>query len=483
MTSRIVSPLTRLAAATKNWSLVQRFTVASFIIMVLGMAGIGWWIGEQIEAGVIKESTAATALYMDSFIAPNLQELGQSDVILQEHIDALNDLFSASNLGRRTVSIKIWNKDGRIIYSNIPALLGRVFPNNTDLVEPFNGEVTGGISNLQDAENIEERRLSSDPLLEVYSPVRLNDTNEIIAVAEFYQKVDTLEAEIAAARRIGWLILAATMMLMYLLLIGFVRFAADRIDRQELELKKQVEQLKQSLMHNKELSGRVRLAAANATALNESILRRTSAELHDGPVQEISLALLRLDRAMAQNETCRLVYVERNCNEMLPVIQTLLQTGLQEMRSIAGSLGIPRLDGLTLAEVIRRAVVSHEQRTGTSVALKLNDLPEHASLPIKITAYRLVQEALNNASRHAGGVGQEVRVTAAGDRLEIEVLDRGPGFEVSRAIEQDEHLGLAGMRERVESLGGFFAIESKINEGTRLFARLALQNPGGSSNG
>jgi signal transduction histidine kinase len=54
---------------------------------------------------------------------------------------------------------------------------------------------------------------------------------------------------------------------------------------------------------------------------------------------------------------------------------------------------------------------------------------------------------------------------------------------VSRAIEQDEHLGLVGMRERVESLGGFFAIESKINEGTRLFARLALQNPGGSSNG
>lgn len=477
--SGAIYTLRRVVSFGRRLSLVQRFTVISFIIMLLGMMGIGRWIGDQIRAGVIKESTTATALYMDSFIAPNLQELGHSNAISQQYVDMLDDLFGENNLGQRTVSIKIWDRDGRVIYSNIPALVGRVFPNNDEVVDAFNGKVTGSLSDLQDAENIEERRLSSEPLLEVYSPVRLNETNEIIAVAEFYQKVDTLEAKIAAAQRRGWLVLGTTMTVMYFLLIGFVQRAGNHIGQQELELKARIHQLTRLLARNKELSQRVHLAAANTVALNERILRRASAELHDGPVQEVSLALLRLDRAMAQNETCRLVSSQNDCDKVLPVVQTLLQSALQELRLIASSLGTPQMDDLTLSDSVLRAVMIHEQRSGTKVVLNMNTLPTYAPLPIKIAVYRLVQEALSNSYRHAGGIGEEVRISYTHHQLEVEVMDRGPGFDAEAVLARGEYLGLAGIREGVESVGGIFSLQSKPGEGTRLFARFVLENYGG----
>ena len=474
--------LMRIKNLGDNWSLVKRFTVASFLVMLLGMAGIGWWVGEKIKSGVIKEAAAQTALYMDSFIAPNIQELGKSKAINPEHVEALNHLFSENNLGGRVLSIKIWNKEHRIIYSNIPSLVGRVFPPTEDLIAAWNNKATGEISGLHEEENVEERHITSDPLLEVYSPVQLNGTNQVIAVVEFYQKVDTLEAEIVTAQRRGWLIIGTTMTVMYSLLVGFVRWVANRIGQQEVKLQEQVTQLTQLLSRNKELERRVRLAAANTTALNESLLRRISAELHDGPVQGVSLALLRLDRAMSENEVCRLVKNSK-CNDSLPIVQTSLQTALQEMRTIAASLGLPQLDGLTLPDVFFRVARSHEQRSGTKVTLAMSNLPNQATLPIKITAYRLVQEGLKNAHRHAGGAGQAVRVACKSNQMEIEVSDQGPGFDIDTTIQLDEQLGLVGLRERVESMGGMFKIESKINEGTKVIAVLFLQNSGEFANG
>ena len=458
----------------RRLSLFQRFTLTAFTILVLGTFGIGWWLGEQIKAGVIRESASTSALYMTSFIAPNLQELDKSKALTSEHTWTLSHLLSQTDLGRQIVTFKVWDQKGRIIYSTNPDLIGQVFPIDDDLAAAWQGKVAANISNLQGAENVEERQKYSR-LFQVYSPIRLNGTGRIIAVAEFYQKVDALQADINIAQWHTWLAMGLTMVLIYLALIGFVRGTGNTIERQGIELSKQVERLRELLKQNGELRERVQRAAANAAAVNERFLRRISAELHDGPVQELGAALLRMDRVIGHDQTNQIPISNNIYQEQLPAIQISMQNAIQEVRALASGLGLPQLEVLSLEDLLSRVVNSHERRTGTKVKLTTADLAEEADLSIKITVYRIVQEALNNAFRHAGGAGQEVRVRCEAGRIQIEVSDQGPGFDVHQSFDWEEHLGLTGMRERVESLGGVFAVESRLNHGTRVIVSLPLQ--------
>ena len=442
--------------------------------MVLGTLGIGWWLGEQIKAGVIRESASTSALYMNSFIAPNLQELSDSPSLTAWHITVLSRVLAQANLGRQIVTFKVWDHQGRILYSSNPDLIGRVFPIDEDLAAAWQGTVAANISNLQGAENVEERQKYSR-LLQIYCPVRLYGTDRIIAVAELYQKVDALQADINTAQWHTWLAVGLAMLLIYLALVGFVRWTSNTIGRQEIELTRQVQRLTELLAQNGELRERVQRAAANATAVNERFLRRISAELHDGPVQELGAALLRMDRVVGQNQTGPAPISNNAYQEQLPAIQTSLQNAIQEVRSLASGLGLPQLEGLKLEEVLARVVNSHERRTGTKVNLTTAGLPEQAELSVKITVYRIVQEALNNAFRHAGGVGQSVSAKGEAGQIEIEVSDQGPGFDVNQSIDWEDHLGLAGMRERVESQGGAFNVESRIGHGSRVIVSLPLQ--------
>ena len=469
-----------------RWTLLQQFTIGSLIIMILGTICISRWVEEQIRIGVIKDAGVTTADYMDSFISPNIQELATSNSITSEHFETLNDLFSETELGRQTVSIKIWNEEHRVVYSNKASLVGKIFPNSEEQNTAWGGRVMATISTLDDEENTEEH-LAYPRLLEIYSPVRQNGSDEIIAVAEFYILVDILEARISATQQRSWLVVGSTMAVIYLLLVGFVQYSGNIIRRIEGELTNQVDWLKELLAQNEELNTRVRRAAADTAAFNERFLRRTTVELQEGPVKEISLALARIERVKSQNETCKLINlnIKLQCSDHLPSVKVALQTALQEIQAIMAGLGLPELENLTLPEILSRVARSHESHTGTKVMLSMSDLPEKTPLAIKITAYRIIQEALNNAHNHAGGVGQQVRVRHEANNIHIEVSDNGPGFNVSQSQEwgDRERLGLAGMRERVESLGGYFKIDSKINEGTKVTARLSLQNHGENIDG
>ncbi len=121
-----------------------------------------------------------------------------------------------------------------------------------------------------------------------------------------------------------------------------------------------------------------------------------------------------------------------------------------------------------------RAVRAHERRTNTQVVVKMNSVPEGVSVPVKITVYRIIQEALGNAYRHAKGKGQQVQIDCERQQLSLVVSDQGPGFDLTQTEDGDEHMGLVGMRERVVSLGGTFHIESEPGCGTHIITQLPL---------
>jgi signal transduction histidine kinase len=460
-----------IRVSIRQATLAQRFMLASLIILVVGMAGLGLWVGNEISTGVVHRTGATTALYVDSFVAPLLQELGNANAPSPQNMEQLSKLLRYTPMGKQIVTFRVWNTSGKVIFSTDQTIVGQTFPITEGLARAIGGEVNSEISQLEKAENVSDREIRSE-LLETYSPVRLRGSDEVIAVAEFYQTVDALNQEVAAAQRRSWLVMGAATLVIYLLLAGFMQRASDTIEQQRTALNEQISRLTELLSQNQELHDRVRRAAGSVAALNERILRRTGSELHDGPSQDLGLALLKLDALMGrceQGQTAPAIVDE------LTGIQSALENAQKEIRAISGGLSLPQLAELSLQETVVRVVRAHERRTGSRVKLEVAPIPEQAALPVKITVYRVLQESLNNAYRHAGGTDQQIRVFMDGNLLAMEVSDQGPGFVVQPSASLDGHLGLAGMRERVESLGGYFSVKSEVGKGTQVMVRLSLQ--------
>ena len=454
-------------------TLARQFLLVSFLILLAGMIVIGLWVGRQIENGVINRTAGVTALYVDSFIAPHAQAFARSDRLVDEQLRALDALLSDTPLGKRIVAFKIWGPDGRVLYSNNPALIGRKFPLQRNLAAAFAGDVRAEISDLSQAENEFERQRWS-VLIETYAPLRLQGADSVVAVAEFYQTIDELRDEVRAAQWRSWLVVIVATLAMYLLLAGLVGRASRTITVQQGELHSQVSQLRALLVQNQELHGRVRRAAARTTALNERFLRRISADLHDGLAQDLSLALLRLESLGSDGETASQdSRAGRPSSRDYETVRTALGSALEELRTLSSGLRLPELEHLSPAATAQRAVHDYERKTGHVVELALRELPPGAPLPVKITLYRLLQESLANAFRHAAAAEQSVDIRHVAGHLEIQVRDNGVGFD-ARAVFGDGQLGLAAMRERVEILGGTFQVDSDIGRGTAVRARLPL---------
>ena len=120
---------------------------------------------------------------------------------------------------------------------------------------------------------------------------------------------------------------------------------------------------------------------------------------------------------------------------------------------------------MDFSALLGSVVRAHEQRTAVSVDLTEPEYNPPLSQSERICVYRFVQEGLNNASQHAAGAAVHVAAAFSGGNLCVTVTDEGPGFDVTHV--GVEGLGLAGLRERVASLGGDFLVESSP-AGTRL---------------
>ena len=156
-------------------------------------------------------------------------------------------------------------------------------------------------------------------------------------------------------------------------------------------------------------------------------------------------------------------------------IHKTLGEAMREIRGICNGLVLPQIEKDSIAEIVKRVVEAHRQKTGTVVDTTIDEDVSELAPALKICIYRFVQEALNNAYRHGGGIQQAVRATSHGGGVRIEVSDRGEGFDP--AVVAPASLGLAGLRERIDSLGGEFDI--KTGEGgttvTMTFAPMEVE--------
>jgi signal transduction histidine kinase len=449
-------------------SLSRQFLITSLPVLLLAMLVIGTLVSREVANGVVNRLGGVTGLYVQSFVAPNAQTLLHADDLDESDREAMGNLLRNTPLGERIVAFKVWRPDGRVLYSRSPQLIGRKFPIAEGLSTALAGGTYSKISTLSSDENHFEagnwRRL-----IETYVPIHGDGTGKVIAVAEFYQTTDEIEHEAWVAQRNSWGIVATTVLTMYLLLFGLVDRGSRTIGRQRQELKNRVAQLSKLIAQNEALHEKVRRAAVRSTAVNEQLLRQISADLHDGPGQDMGLALMQFETLADKYRGCPWGHGA----DSIDSIRSSLESALTDLRAISAGLRLPDIDQLPIAEVARRAVRDHERKSGARVTQRIEEVRAEDSLPVKITLYRLLQEALSNGFRHAGGFGQHVEVREADDHLEIKVIDTGAGFDPAVASKCGRQ-GLVGMRERVEILGGSFEVISSPNQGTAIHVSLPL---------
>lgn len=436
-------------------SLARRFLLANLVVVVLASLGVAAWVGSVVEESVLNHTASVTALYIQSFIEPQIEELASSSSLSAERVGALDRLVTDTQFGHQVASFQVWKPDGTIVYASNHDLIGRTFVPDRELADAAAGEVLTVFTDLSGPEHPYLRARWSR-LVETYVPVRRRGGAEVIGIAEVYQLPDEIDAEVSAARLRSWAVVAIAALASYLLLAGIVNRGSETIVRQQAALRDRVAELSHLLDQNAQLHGRVRRAANRSTALNEIGLRQIGSDIHDGPAQTLSLALLRLDEDGQAG------------------VADALSSALGDLRLIASGLRSPAFDDTSAADVAARAVREHQRRTAHQISLQVGALPHHVPDATKIALYRVLQEALSNASRHAGGAGIEVDLAADSDTITLEVRDRGPGLD--EAAERAGALGVAGMRERADLLGGSFEISPQPDgRGTVVRLRLPIE--------
>lgn len=455
-------------APFERLSLSRQFLIGSAVLLVLGAAIIGSWISREIEQNAVNRAAAIAAVYVESILAAQLGDATPEQMASREVHAALDRIFNQGPLRRKVVRFKLWDADGVIRYSSDHDQIGRRFPLDASLIAAFSGTVHSQMSDLNEVDHAAERS-QWERLLEVYVPVRSGLHGRVVAVAEFYHSTESIERDIQSAQQRSWALLAAVTLAIFILLFLQVRRANETIRRQRNDLRVQLQQLQTAFAENERMRARLGDAGAATTALNERLLHRIAADLHDAPAQTLAFALMRLEEMAAHCGCC--MQHDGKPHPDLHAIVAALRSSLEDLRNIAAGLGIPGLAELSLADTVRRALRDAERLMGLPVTARIDaNLPD-APLAVKITVYRLLQESLNNCRKHAPDAHVDVRVSHAGDTLYIEVGDDGPGFDLQAAAGR---LGLAFMQERVRLLGGQCEVIAAPGRGTRIAASLPL---------
>ena len=450
-------------------SFSSQFFIAAALVLFVAMAVLGTWVNDQIKHSVLVTSGAQGANFMNGFLEPLVQEINPDGSLPAASHEQLDALFIGTALGNTVVSIKIWvveGTDATVIYSTTKDLIGDQFV-STDVARAASGEVVAEYEDLISGESAYEQTLDM-ALIEVYAPLYRTGTDQVLAVGEIYENADALQAELRTSQMISWLVVLLTTVFMLAVLYAIVRRGSRTIAKQRSDLQRHVAEAREMAHQNSVLRIAADRARLDASEANEQLLARIGSDIHDGPIQLLSLFMLKFtsmdsERAKADDATKNL--------------QAIVDAALSELRTISSGLSLPEIEELTPKEALELAVFRHEDIAGTKVATSFGELPQTLRHATKICAYRVVQEGLSNASKHAIGAPQSVKAYVENAWLNIEVRDNGPGVQRTEvSVGARARLGLAGMRNRVGALQGKFDVQSEPGSGTTIKVALPLED-------
>jgi signal transduction histidine kinase len=217
------------------------------------------------------------------------------------------------------------------------------------------------------------------------------------------------------------------------------------------------------------LSRQRRVLAARLIMVQEEVLRSVSRELHD----EFGQILTAVGTMLARAEKKGLP-PDSPFRSELSEVREIVHNTLEKMRSLSQMLHPAVIDDYGLVKGIEWYAGVFEKQTGIETRLLIEGMPVRITGQPAIHCFRIVQEALNNAAKHAGTKRAYVRMAFSSDSLAVSVQDEGRGLPASRRT-SSRSLGFIAMRERAELLGGQLEIVSVPGTGTTVSFVMPLE--------
>jgi signal transduction histidine kinase len=214
---------------------------------------------------------------------------------------------------------------------------------------------------------------------------------------------------------------------------------------------------------------RVRRLAAQVISAQDEERARVARELHDSTAQILTAVMLQLGAAARESDSAAL-------SDRIATLRELAAEALEEVRSLSHTMHPRILDDLGLAAALEWLGRQARSQTSLDVQVSVPDKDGFVPAPLASVLYRVAQEALRNAVRHADAHTLHLRLRNEHDAAVLEVEDDGHGFDVRSAEERRPGMGLFSMRERVALVNGRLTVTSTRGRGTRVVATVPLTN-------
>ncbi len=413
---------------------------------LLGMALLFTIVVKQFRLVQLRDARDIGSAYIQGFLTPYAAEGVANGSLGTASRDDLIQVIRHLPREHGFQSLQIWIAPDRPLFvSDTTKDVSSHDP--AELVQAFSGQIMVELEMPDPADPP-----GTAPMIEIYAPLYHPKTRALIAVGEVYQSADTLLSERRQFERmmLSAFAIAAT---------GFL-FLMYLIARQQNAL---IESLAHEarMSHQNRLLGEAAAAASRVSSQsNEALLNQLGAELHDGPIQMLSLLAL-----MAPPADTAAMHTP----------QTIARDVLADLRRIAVGLILPELGTLTAEQTVRLAVQRHQNATGTQVALHLGVLPDLIDDQRKTCIYRVVQEGLNNAFRHGGGQLQSVDASMADNDLHISVRNSHQKATAITYAPRFSGLGVPGLRNRLKVFGGTLNVHADTDGFFTMAAVLPLE--------
>ncbi len=196
--------------------------------------------------------------------------------------------------------------------------------------------------------------------------------------------------------------------------------------------------------------------------------RRLSRELHDGLGQLLTTSLIYIKQLKKNVDPEAAGIAER--------IKEILENTMEEVRAISHNLMPSVLDDFGLPLALKNMVNNLKKNTETNIELHIDeDIPRMAA-DVEVGLYRIAQEGLNNALKHAGGATIQIDLSIRQKNLKLVIKDTGPGFAMDSTYMDKRGNGVANMAQRANSINCKFNIQSDVGVGTEICVKYRLSN-------